>query len=250
MSDRPYVDLHEAVRIVVRLMPDGPALASKITNEWIMEGLGRFDAPDDGSDDFMVRLSGPDWKSGPDWESVRSRVDAAYDAAAGQMVRLYGQDWRDVRPRVIGAFEKAVGLLRQLARTGRIHGVGISDATPKPGRRDITQDEWSSLRLNIPRGTLEATDLPTIRRVLPKREQVVGEATSRLMPPEWGSNEHKHLAVEQAIDALTIPFLARMSLVIRELAVITHVAEANGGLTVTDRYVRELWKEAKERLRS
>ena len=95
MSDRPYVDLHEAVRIVVRLMPDGPALASKITNEWIMEGLGRFDAPDDGSDDFMVRLSGPDWKSGPDWELVRSRVDAAYDAAAGQIVRLR-QDWWEV----------------------------------------------------------------------------------------------------------------------------------------------------------
>ena len=183
MSDRPYVDLHEAVRVVVRLMPDGTALASKITNEWIMEGYRRFDAPEDDPDDFMVRVYGPDWRSGPDWESARPRVIAAYDAAAESMVRLYGNDWREMRPRIIAAFDKAVGLLRGLLRTGRVHGVGVSDTIPKIGSREIAPYEWSSLQLNISRQILEAADYPAIRRVFVSRKDLICEATALLSPP-------------------------------------------------------------------
>jgi hypothetical protein len=240
MSERPYVDLHEAIRVVVRLMPDGDALATKITNQWIIEGCGRFDAPDDAPDDFMVRVYGPNWQSGPDWESVPPRVIAAYDAAVGLTVRMYGPEWRSMQPRVIAAFREAERLLHQILPTGRVEGYGASNAAPNENRK-IAQHEWSSLRPNIPRGILEAAHLPTIHRLLINREDLIREATVLLAPPKWGSNSYKRDAVGRAIDKLTVPVLARKSQDERERAVIDLVEKDNGGLKVSDRYVRQRW---------
>ncbi len=247
MSDRPYVDLLEAVRIVVRLMPDGHALASKITNEWIKEGLGRFDAPEDDPDDYMVRAYGQDWPSRPDWESARRRVIASYEAAAEGMVRLYGDDWREMRPRVIAAFGKAVGLLHELLRTGRIHGVGVSDAMPKSERREIELHEWSSLQLNIGHGILEAAHHPAIRAVLINREQLLTGATLRLAPPRVGSHRHKREATDAAINTIGAAVLTRMSQKELEAAILKQVADHNNGLEVSGRYARQRLSKAQKR---
>jgi hypothetical protein len=234
------VDLFEAVRVVVRLMPDGDTLAAKISNEWIMEGHGRFDAPDDSPDDCMARVYGPDWQSGPDRESVRSRVIAAYDAAVGLVVRVYGPDWRSMQPRVVTACQKAVLLLQQILATGHVQGYGALDAAPDEIRK-IKPHEWSSLRLNINRGILEAAHFPSILGALVSREALIGEAVLILTPPKWGSSEHKRESVKHAINELTVPVLARMSQYEREHAIIDRVSKDNNGLSVSDRYVRGRW---------
>jgi hypothetical protein len=202
-----YVNSFETVRIVSRLMPDGEALASKMTDEWIKEGYGR-------------------------WTSDEYPDDAPH------MIRMYGPDWRSMRPRVIAAFQDAVRLLNQILPTGRVRGSGVSDAAPEKGVREIAPYEWSSLRLNISRGILEAAHFPAIRNVLLNREDLIREATSLLTPPKWGSNAHKRQSVDRAIDKLTIPVLARKSQADREKAVIDCVKDDNGGLKVSDRFVR------------
>jgi hypothetical protein len=234
------VDLFEAVRVVVRLMLDGDTLAAKISNEWIMEGHGRFDAPDDAPDNFMARAYGPDWQSGPDWESVRSRVIAAYDAAIGLMVRVYGPDWRSMQPRVIVAYQETVRLLHEILPTGRVEGYGASDDAPSVTRK-IAPQEWSSLRLNINRGILEAADFPSIRRVQINRENLIREATALLCPPKWGSNPYKRWAVDGAIEELGVPRLAAMAHGEREKTVMDRVKDKHNGLKVSDRHVRNRW---------
>jgi hypothetical protein len=212
-----YVNQFEAVRIVTRLMRDGEALASKMTDEWIKEGYGR-------------------------WISDRYPDDAPH------MIRMYGPDWRSMQPRVIEAFEDAVRLLNQILPTGRVRGSGVSDAAPEKGVREIAPYEWSSLRLNISRGILEAARLPAIRNVLLNREDLISEAASLLTPPKWGSNAYKRQSVDRALDKLTVPVLARMSQVGREQTVINCVAKDNSGLSVTDRYVRGRWLAFKEQM--
>jgi hypothetical protein len=243
----PFVDLFEGVRVVVRLMPNGDKLACKITNDWIMLGIGRFDAPDDDPDDYMVRVYGPDWQSEPDGESVRRRVIAAYDDAVGRMVRLYGPDWRSTQPSVIAAYRKTERLLHEILPTGCVEGYGASDDAPGAIRK-IGLHEWSSLRLNINHGILEGVEFPSIRRVRINRENLTSEATVRLCPPKWGSNEHKRWAVDGAIQELGVPRLAAMALGERELTVIHRVTERHNGLKVSDRYVRTLWALAKEQV--
>jgi hypothetical protein len=207
-----YVNSFEAVRIVTRLTPDdGEALASKMTDEWIREGYGRWQSDECGDDTLLARLYG----------------------------RLYGPDWRSMRPRVIAAFNEAVRLLNQILPTGRVRGSGVSAAAKK--QRKIKLYEWSSLRLNISHGILEAAHLPAIRSVLLNREDLIREATSLLTSPKLGSNAHKRQSVDRAIDKLTVPVLARMSQKTREQTIIKCVKEDNGGLKVSDRFVRGRW---------
>jgi hypothetical protein len=245
MPDRPYVDLHEAVRVVVRLMPDGDVLAAKMTNEWIVEGYGRFDAPDDAPDDLMVRVYGADWQSGRDGESVRQRVVAAYDEAARLMVQMYGPDWRSIQPRVIAAFWKAEYLLHQILPTSRVEGYGASDDAPSVIRK-IAPHDWSSLRLNVNRGILEAAEFPSIRRVQIHRVNLISEVTAHLCPPKWGSNKYKRGAVDAAIAELGVLRLAAMAQAGREQMVIDRVKEKHNGLLVTDRYVRDRWRRSRK----
>ena len=42
MSERKWVDLREAIRIVVRLNAGGERLARCMTDKWLAEGDGRY----------------------------------------------------------------------------------------------------------------------------------------------------------------------------------------------------------------
>jgi hypothetical protein len=212
----PDIDLHEAIRAVVRLLPEGETLASKLSNEWIVEGYGRW-------------------------------ISDQYDHHGElSMVRLYGQNWRVLQPLVIAGYEKAVAVLREVLRTSHITGVGVSDAAREIGLRRIETHEWSSYRPNVPRGSLEAAHLPTIRSILVNREQLVAEATLRLAPPRFGSHRHKREATDAAINKIGIGVLARMSQKELEAAILKQVADDNNELRVCARYARERLSEAQK----
>jgi hypothetical protein len=137
-------------------MPDGEALASRMTDEWIREGYGH-------------------------WNSDKYPDDAPH------MIRLYGPDWRSMRPRVIAAFNEAVRLLNQILPTGRVEGY----TTKKKRERKIKLHEWSSRRLNISRGLLEAPHLPAIPIVQLNREDLIREATAGDASPQLGKSSAK-----------------------------------------------------------
>ena len=68
-AESAYVDLHQAVRVIVRLMPDAAVLAARMTDGWIRGGRRLlYDGDNDKNDAQMVGTYGPDWRT------VRPRV--------------------------------------------------------------------------------------------------------------------------------------------------------------------------------
>jgi hypothetical protein len=205
MEWRPYVDLFEAPRVLVRMMPDGDRLAEAMTRRWI--------------DAFMG-------------------VRKDYDEEEGREER------REERRRA-EAYGKALDLLeRKILPSAKVRGEGVCDAEPDRGMRSITEPEWSTLELKIRRGMLDTPPgkkfehFPALRSVQVNATDLTREATARLCPPSWGSNEHKRRAVDDAFDQLGAPRLAAMAQGAREQAVIDCVKDRHNGLTVTDRHVR------------
>jgi hypothetical protein len=116
-----YVDLHEAIGVVVRRMPDGVILAATMTDGWIGGG-GRLLHDSDKND--------------------------------AQMIGTYGPDWRTVRPRVSETFRRADHILEKVLASGRVDGFGVSVAAPERGQRPIEPHEWASRRLDARHGLL------------------------------------------------------------------------------------------------
>jgi hypothetical protein len=130
----PYVDLPEAVRVVVRLMPGGEALAEKMTDRWITGPSRYWDAGLTANESAGSPANEPK----PDY-----RDDDAL------MRSLYGQDWRPMRPRVIDAYRKAVDVLEQVLPSGRVAGFGFLASAHEKGQRPIEPHEWASRELDI-----------------------------------------------------------------------------------------------------
>jgi hypothetical protein len=217
--DLPYVDLLEAVRVVVRLMPDGEALASRMTDGWLRGG-GRLLYDSD--------------------EYTRGAI----------MAQIYGSDWRTVRPRVVAAYERAVRILERVLSSGRVPGIGVSAVARKNGQRPIEPHEWASRQLHIRDGLLATPPgkwfdtHPRILDVLVSVEDLKRECAAIIAPPKAGSHAHKRQAVDKAIRELGVSSLLAMAVKARVHAIINRVAEQNGGLSVCPRYVRERLSEA------
>jgi hypothetical protein len=156
VTDRPYVDLREAVRVLVRLMQsDGELLAEKMADEWIVGGYLRWNSDNYPDDD-------------------------------PSMIRQYGLEWRVMRQRVVDAYGRAIRVLEKLLASGRVRGVGVSAAGRDIGQRLIEAHEWASHQLEIRRNLLatptrkEPERLPPILDVLVSAEDLKRECAAML----------------------------------------------------------------------
>jgi hypothetical protein len=230
---RPYVDLTKAVRVVVRLMPDGETLARFMPDAWITGRMARWTG--------VVRLT-------PDMI-----VEGANDPT---MVALYGKNWRAVRPKVVKAYSEACALLEEILPSGKVRGKGISCAREGEPRRDITPDEWSSFSIELKRNLLATppgknfTDDPAIRSVIVSTEDIKREARALLALLKGSGRGVKRAAVCETIDRLGLEALERMSQKEREFEIIGGVKERFGGLTVSDRFVRSLFQASRRKVPS
>lgn len=174
----PYVDLLEAIRVVVRLLADGGQLADVMTDDWIKGGCWRWNGKFD--DDPT-------------------------------MVDLYGHDWREVRPKVLSAYGEASRILETILPLGKVGGVGVSCAREAEGPRKIELFEWSSLQLELLRSLLATPagkrleDFPAIRSVRVCTEDLQRESSKVI---KAGQDE-----VKSSIDlrALLLAEKARMN---------------------------------------
>jgi hypothetical protein len=157
MTDRPYVDLHEAVRVVMRLMRDGERLAALITDDWIVLGFREWNAANNPAND-------------------------------GSLTQQFGADWRMVRPRAFAAYWRAIGVLEKVLASGRVRGTGVPGAERQAGRRPINREEWGLRRLDIRRGLLTTSagrePEPPILDVLLSVDDLKREAASALVQIE------------------------------------------------------------------
>ena len=127
----PFVDLCEAVRMIVRLMNDGNHLASFMTDQWIQGGARLLYGSVESASGSATHA-----KYGPDHDAI--------------MKQMYGPAWRDVMPRVKGAFGDAKNSLTQILQTGSVPGVAISNDV----HRDVKIHEWASRQLSVEKGAL------------------------------------------------------------------------------------------------
>ena len=128
-----YVDFRESVRVVVRHLPDGELLASKMTDEWIV-GLRRF------------------------WTGGRVSRRRKRTPKNPLMVGIYGPEWRTLRPEVVAAYERAINLFRSILQTGRVKMLGVTGRRPEEGRRPIERHEWARHSIDVRRGRLAPLD--------------------------------------------------------------------------------------------
>ena len=87
-----YVDLHEAVRVVVRLMSGGEPLAQKMTDRWITGGFIFWDAPNEASTKERQSLAAEGGRAADGASEVHLRVqpvrdDLTLDERVALMVR-------------------------------------------------------------------------------------------------------------------------------------------------------------------
>jgi hypothetical protein len=138
----PYVDLLGAIRVIVRLMPDGAELAKIMTDDWIKFGY---------------------WRGGK--EGARRLDDDP------EMIAMYGRDWRRTRPQVLSAMGDARCFLEATLPSGKVGGIGVSCAKEMEGPRKIQLDEWATLQLELTRNLLATPnskrleDFPAIRSI-------------------------------------------------------------------------------------
>jgi hypothetical protein len=83
-----------------------------------------------------------------------------------------------------------------------------------------------------------------------ERQTVKVEASDVPPAPDYWINERKRRAVDAEIENIGVASLARMSQKEREAKIIEFVKRNQSDLTVSDRFVRERYRMAKERLRS
>ena len=122
-KELPYVDLLEAIRIVVRLMPDGARLAGLMDDEWIERSLG-----------ILMRCRAPGDES---W-----------------LTEIYGKDWEATRTATNHACEEAMKVLESVLPKGKVRGQGVCCTKQTEGHRPITEIEWASRRVELKDGLL------------------------------------------------------------------------------------------------
>jgi hypothetical protein len=152
MTEHPkWVDLREAIRTVVRLMPDGDRLADFMSEKWIVAGGDAYTAADD------------DYKDGKNpWMTAR-----------------YGEEWQETRKKVREAYDFARSTLKGVLSRCQIAGEGQCDG--EMGRRLITEREWEDGIVSWRDGRLlSQRDLPALNHVLLKAAAVKLECTRAL----------------------------------------------------------------------
>jgi hypothetical protein len=152
---RPFVDLHEAVRVVMRLMPDSEHLAAFVTDDWIALGYR-------------------------EWNADNNPVDDPH------LTQPFGPDWRGVRPRVFAAYWRAIRVLEKVLPSGRVGGFGVSAAASEKGQQPIEAHEWASRWLDVRRNLLatpagkKPEHFPAIRDVLVSVEDLERECDAAI----------------------------------------------------------------------
>jgi hypothetical protein len=119
----PWINLLEAIRVVVRLLPDGERLADIMADEWIKESLG-----------LLWRCHGP--------------VDEVWYA------RIYGEDWGATHDATNRAYKEATEILESVLLKGKVRGFGVCCAKQAEGQRPITEIEWATRRIELKDGLL------------------------------------------------------------------------------------------------
>ncbi len=113
-----WIDFREAIRITVRLMPDGDKLAAVMDDNWIARDL------DSGRSSYSTLYDGE-----------------CYAANSPAMVRKYGEDWLKTRKKVIKAYNTACAILQDVLSRSMIAGEGHCEG--ENSRRSITESDWS-----------------------------------------------------------------------------------------------------------
>jgi hypothetical protein len=110
MARKHWIDFLEAIRTVVRLLPDGVHLADIMTDEWIKGSWGALE-----------RCHGP---VDEDW-----------------YIAIYGEDFEATRNAANQAYKQAVEILESVLSEGKITGYGICCKNQEEGQRLITGHE-------------------------------------------------------------------------------------------------------------
>jgi hypothetical protein len=221
-----FVDLREAVRVVVRLMPDGETLARFMPDAWIKGGIARWAG--------VVRLT------------PEMIIEGANDPT---MVALYGKDWRAVRPKVVSAYGKACALLDEILPSGKVCGIGVPCAREGELAREIAAHEWSTLSIDLNRNLLATppsksfADFPAIRSVTVSMEDIKREVRTVLALQKMSGRGAKKAAVLKTIDRIGRQALEGMAQKKREDRIICAVKE-QFKLPVSDRFVRTCFGRA------
>ena len=138
-----WIDFREAIRITVRLMPDGDQLAAIMDDNWIGRDL------DSGKSSYTTLYDGE-----------------CYAADSPAMVWKYGEDWRKTREKVIKAYNTACAILQDVLSRSIIAGEGHCEG--ENGRRPITESDWAVRDILLSKDILfrklgtTSTDFPTI----------------------------------------------------------------------------------------
>jgi hypothetical protein len=157
MSERKWVDLREAIRIVVRLNAGGERLARCMTDKWLAEGDGRYPFEEcvDGPNLFLADRYHPLMPADEDWQLVRLEM------------------WN--------AFEPARKTLTDVLSTGAVDGDG--QIAGEPRKRRIMPSEWDGRKVDFGRNMLPATsDLPAITSIRVLAADVSRECRGRARP--------------------------------------------------------------------
>jgi hypothetical protein len=150
--------------------------------------------------------------------------------------------WDQSSP-VLESFRAAARALKDAVLDTSVHMTGVAPA----GRRQIEDFERGNHWLDL-RGNVFAGQPPFLAPefCVPDLRRVVARVAEPVLPAGMGGNVHKRQSVHAEIKRLGIAALVAMSQKERELKIIEAVKELHGE-DVSDRYVRELYAEAKER---
>jgi hypothetical protein len=152
--------------------------------------------------------------------------------------------------KLVASYREAIELLAQASRSPNVRITGVSASRRDDGRREI-RDEERGLRLEMRRALFatpfggDPNSFPAFLDPLICAEDLISWINQRIHPPKGGSDKQKRLAVNSAIRQIGVAALIAMSQKDRELKIIKAVAKEHGGLSVSERFVRDRLSEAR-----
>lgn len=217
MVEKAWIDLREAVRVVVRYLPDGSGpLAELITDEFIRFEHPRFWGCPSPSDDDP------------------------------QMVDRYGRDWRRRLSEARALYQRASRILVAVLEQGAVPGKGRR--LDERGQRDIGADVWCTACIDIHETQLSwrTGDFPLVNvhietAAVRRQLEDKGYGASLQAP----LNVRKRLAVKEAIRNLGgRDTLAPLSQKVREQRIKEEVLTRRN-LPVCGRFIRDVFSGRK-----
>jgi hypothetical protein len=210
---------------------------------------------------FAARLGGVDERIVVLMDADIWALEASHSWLRGVQEKWAAEDDEFVRQKTaefqvcIEQAKKTLATLRQTFASGKVQGEG-SHTGPGPAQplAPITELEWASRYVDFwknelqPKGS-DRERFPAIVAVRVRTDDVRWELEARFPRPPRTKNEKKRAAVDAAIRHFGVEVLSPLRQKIREQKVIARVRETEKDLTVTDRYVRDRWREAKGNIR-